>query len=252
MAQLKEITSYTNKFLRISEFSDYCPNGLQLEGKSEVQNIALGVTASLAFIEQAIAWGADALIVHHGYFWKGERPEVVGMKKQRLAALLKADVSLLAYHLPLDAHPEVGNNTQLARRLGIMDLGPLQRGKHISIGNVGSLAQPTPFNDFVQTCEQSLARTSTFIDSGPDQVQRIALCTGGAQNMIDDAVAREADVFLTGEISEQTTHIARECGLNFISAGHHATERYGVQALGKHLAEKFNLKQDFIDIDNPA
>ena len=252
MAQLKEVTSYTNQFLRISEFSDYCPNGLQVEGKAEIQKIATGVTASLALIEKATAWGADALLVHHGYFWKGEQPEVVGMKKQRFATLLKADVSLLAYHLPLDAHPDVGNNAQLAKLLGISELGPLQREKHISIGNVGMLAKPIDFKDFVQICEQSLGRASTYIDSGPEQIQRIALCTGAAQSMIDDAVAREADVYLTGEISEQTVHIARECGLNFISAGHHATERYGVQALGEHLAEQFALDHQFFDIDNPA
>ena len=252
MADLKELTLYTNQYLRISEFSDYCPNGLQVEGSAEIQKIASGVTASLALIEEAIAWGADALLVHHGYFWKGERPEVIGMKKRRLAALLKADISLLAYHLPLDAHPSVGNNAQLAKLLEISKLEPLQPEKHISIGNVGLLTKPTSFKDFIQACEKSLGRASTYIDSGPEQVQRIALCTGAAQSMIDDAVACEADVYLTGEISEQTVHIARECGLNFISAGHHATERYGVQALGKHLSEHFDLAHQFFDINNPA
>jgi dinuclear metal center YbgI/SA1388 family protein len=252
MAKLKELTTYTNRYLRTTEFSDYCPNGLQVEGKDQIQKIACGVTASLAFIENALDWGADALFVHHGYFWKGEQPQITGMKKRRLAALLAADASLLAYHLPLDAHPEVGNNARLAEKLGIIDLEPLQRGRSISIGNVGKLARPCDFAAFVQTCEQVLDRPSTFIDSGPERVVRIALCTGAAQTMIEDAVTAEADVYLTGEISEQTTHIAHECGINFISAGHHATERYGIQALGEHLADHFQLEYRFFDIDNPA
>ena len=252
MAKLKEIVSYTHQYLRVSEFSDYCPNGLQVEGREDINKIASGVTASLACIETALDWGADALLVHHGYFWKGERPQVTGMKKIRLRALLTAEISLLAYHLPLDAHPLVGNNAQLAEKLGIAELEPLQRGRPISIGNVGKLARPVGFGEFVQRCEKTLGRTSTHIDSGPEQVERIALCTGAAQDMIDDAVASEADVYLTGEISEQTVHIARECGLNFISAGHHATERYGIQALGEHLADHFHLEHRFFDIDNPA
>jgi dinuclear metal center YbgI/SA1388 family protein len=252
VAKLKEIVSYTHQYLRVSEFSDYCPNGLQVEGREEINKIASGVTASLACIETALDWGADALLVHHGYFWKGERPQVTGMKKVRLRALLTAEISLLAYHLPLDAHPLVGNNAQLAEKLGIAELQPLQRGRSISIGNVGKLASPIGFGEFVQRCEKTLGRTSTYIDSGPEQVERIALCTGAAQDMIDDAVASEADVYLTGEISEQTVHIARECGLNFISAGHHATERYGIQALGEHLADHFHLEHRFFDIDNPA
>ena len=252
MAKLKEIVSYTHRYLRVSEFSDYCPNGLQVEGKEEIKKIASGVTASLACIETALDWGADALLVHHGYFWKGERPQVTGMKKVRLSALLSADVSLLSYHLPLDAHPLVGNNAQLAEVLGITDLEPLQRSRSISIGNVGKLAKPCEFTEFVCTCENVLGRSPTYIDSGPQRVERIALCTGAAQDMIDDAVDSDADVYLTGEISEQTVHVARECGLNFISAGHHATERYGVQALGEHLAENFQLVHQFFDIDNPA
>ena len=252
MARLKDIVSHTQKYLRVTEFSDYCPNGLQVEGKENIEKIASGVTASLACIEQALEWGADALLVHHGYFWKGEAPQVTGMKKARLKALLNANVSLLAYHLPLDAHPQIGNNAQLAQRLDITELEPLQRGKSISIGNVGRLAQPCEFTEFVRRCEHVLGRASTAVDSGPGQVERIALCTGAAQDMIDEAVRCGADVYLTGEISEQTVHVARECGLNFIAGGHHATERYGVQALGEHLADHFQLEHRFFDIDNPA
>ena len=252
MSQLQEITSYTNEYLRINEFADYCPNGLQVEGQNNIEKIASGVTASLAFIEQALAWGAQCLLVHHGYFWKNERVAIVGMKKRRLQALLKRDVSLLAYHLPLDAHPVVGNNVQLAHRLGIGSLEPLQKNAKAPIGNIGSLSAPMAIQEFVTLCEQKLAHKAVHIDSGPAQIQRIAWCTGGAQSMIEDAVEQKADVYLTGEISEQTVHTARECELHFIAAGHHATERYGAQALGAHLAEKFGLEHQFFDIENPA
>ncbi len=252
MPQLQEITAYTNQYLRINEFADYCPNGLQVEGQAEVLKIASGVSASLAFIEQAIDWGAQCLLVHHGYFWKNERAEIVGMKKRRLQALLSKDMGLLAYHLPLDAHPVVGNNIQLAQRLEIGSIEPLQQTAKAPIGNVGKLATPLPATEFVARCEQVLGRKAVHIDSGPVQVQTIAWCTGGAQSMIDQAVERQVDVYLTGEISEQTVHTARECDLHFIAAGHHATERYGVQALGEHLAEKFALQHQFFDIENPA
>lgn len=252
MPQLQDITAYTNEYLRIDDFADYCPNGLQVEGQAVVDKVASGVTASLAFIEQAIEWGAQCLLVHHGYFWKHERAEVVGMKKRRLQALLSRDVGLLAYHLPLDAHPVVGNNIQLAHRLEITSVEPLQKSVKAPIGNIGMLAAPIAAAEFVVRCEQVLARKAVHIDSGPAQVHKIAWCTGGAQSMIEQAVEQNVDVYLTGEISEQTVHTARECGLHFIAAGHHATERYGVQALGGHLAEKFRLEHRFFDIENPA
>ena len=252
MPTLSEITTYTDQYLRISEFSDYCPNGLQVEGKEKIEKIASGVSASMSFIEQALAWGADCLLVHHGYFWKNERSQVVGMKRHRLKALLSADINLLAYHLPLDAHPVVGNNAQLAQRLGISNLEPLQKTRKSPIGNVGMLDEPQDIGWFVSKCAEILSRTPIHVEGGPKQVQKIAWCTGGAQSMIEDAVDRGADVYLTGEISEQTVHIARESGLHFISAGHHATERYGVLALGNHLAEKFDIQHQFFDVDNPA
>ena len=252
MATLSDIVHYADDYLRVSEFSDYCPNGLQVEGQPQIEKIACAVTASLAIVEQAVEWGAHCLLVHHGYFWKNERSTVVGMKKRRLKALLDADISLLGYHLPLDAHPVVGNNAQIAQRLDISDLQPLQKTKKPPIGNVGMLSAPRSISDFVDVCEKVLDRQVILIESGPKQIQKIALCTGGAQHMIEDAVERGADVYLTGEISEQTVHIARECGLHFIAAGHHATERYGAQALTAHLAEKFALEQQFFDEINPA
>ena len=174
------------------------------------------------------------------------------MKKRRLQVLLGVDMSLLAYHLPLDAHPVVGNNAQIACRLGISNLEPLQKNSNAPIGNVGMLDAPMDIREFVDKCAQSFVHTPIHIDSGPRQVQRIAWCTGGAQHMIDDAVECHADVYLTGEISEQTVHIARECQIHFIGAGHHATERYGVQALSVHLAEKFGLEHQYFDEINPA
>ena len=252
MALLNEVTTYTDEYLNVVEYTDYCPNGLQVEGQSEIKKIVTGVTASLELIEKALDWGAQCLIVHHGYFWKNERTQITGIKKRRLQALLSNDVSLLSYHLPLDAHPVVGNNVQLAHRLGIEPLEPLQKHVKKPIGNVGVLAAPMAVEDFVARCEQALNRKALHINSGPQQVQRIAWCRGAAQSMIDDAVEQAADVYLTGEISEQTVHTARECNLHFVAAGHHATERYGVQALGAHLAEKFALEHQFIEVENPA
>lgn len=252
MSTLTEISKYADDYLSIDRFRDYCPNGLQVEGSQKVIKIASAVTASLAIVEKAIEWGADCLIVHHGYFWKNERAQIVGMKKRRLQAMLAADMSLLAYHLPLDAHPVVGNNAQIAHRLGISDLQPLQKNSKTPIGNVGILDAPLDIQAFVQICAESLVRDPIHVDSGPSQVQKIAWCTGGAQHMIEDAVERQADVYLTGEISEQTVHIARECNIHFIAAGHHATERYGVQAMATHLAEKFKLEHQYFDEINPA
>lgn len=252
MQTLQTITSYTDKYLNITRFSDYCPNGLQVEGADSVKKIASGVTASLALIEAAKEWGANCLLVHHGYFWKNEAAAIVGMKKRRIEQLLNANMSLLAYHLPLDAHPVVGNNIQLAQKLGIQSQEPLQKRASVPIGNVGMLSEPTLVEEFIQRCEQVLGRTSTHINAGPARIQRIAWCTGGAQHMINDAVEQKADLYLTGEISEQTTHVARENNLHFVAAGHHATERYGVIALGEHLATEFGLEHQFFDIDNPA
>ncbi len=252
MATLTDIASYADDYLNVNEFSDYCPNGLQVEGQPHIQKLASAVSANLSVVERAIEWGAQCILVHHGYFWKNERAVIVGMKKRRLGALLNADVSLLGYHLPLDAHPVVGNNAQLAQRLGIDALKPLQKDKKTPIGNVGMLVSPVKIAEFVTLCERALDRQAIHIDGGPEIVQKIALCTGGAQHMIEHAVECQADVYLTGEISEQTVHIARESGLHFIAAGHHATERYGAQALATHLADKFALEHRFFDEINPA
>lgn len=252
MTTLYELVNYADNYLKIREFKDYCPNGLQVEGRPQVNKIATAVTANLESIEAAVQWGADCLLVHHGYFWKGEASAITGIKKNRLKKLLENDISLLAYHLPLDAHLEVGNNIQLGLRLGLEDPEPLQKRVKNSIGNVISLAEPVSIAALLKRCEEQFQRIPLHIAGGSPQVQRVAWCTGAAQHMIDDAIHAQADVYISGEISEQTVHIARESGIHFISAGHHATERYGVQALATHLARVFNLQHCFFDIDNPV
>jgi dinuclear metal center YbgI/SA1388 family protein len=249
---LTELTRYLERCLQPDQFRDYCPNGLQVEGRPRVARLATGVTASQGLLDQAIAWGADAVLVHHGYFWSGEAPQIVGMKRRRLAALLSNEVSLLAYHLPLDAHPRFGNNVRLGQLMGLAEQEPLQSGDPGSVGNIGSLAEAIPAGELVERLEQITGRRPLHIGDDEDPVRRIAWCTGAAQGYIEAAVAAGADVFVTGEVSEQTVHIAREEGIHFIAAGHHATERYGVQVLGEHLAQHFSLEHRFIDIDNPV
>ena len=225
------------------------PNGLQVEGRAEVRRIATGVTASQQIVEAAIAWGADALLVHHGYFWRNEDATIVGVRKKRIAQLLRNDISLLAYHLPLDAHPELGNNAQLGKRLGLSELG---RFGEQNIACVGTLEPPQTLTQFTQQLEQSLQRKSQVIGDGSKRIQKVAWCSGAAQGYFEAAIAQGVDAYLTGEISEQNFHQSNETGVAFIAAGHHATERYGIQALGEHLAKQFGLEHRFFDEDNPV
>lgn len=247
---LTTLVEEADAFLNAARISDYCPNGLQVEGRPHVRRIVSGVTASQALIEAAIEAEADVLLVHHGYFWKGENPCVTGMKQRRLKALLAHDISLLAYHLPLDLHPEVGNNVQLARQLGIVVEGPLEPDNPRTVGLVGSLAEAMSAADFARHVQQVLGREPLLVE-GQGLIRRVGWCTGGGQGYIDQAVAAGVDLYLTGEASEQTFHSARENALSFIAAGHHATERYGVQALGDYLARRFALEHLFIDCPNP-
>ena len=247
--QLSELGDYIGSLLEISRFRDYSPNGVQVEGKAEIRRIATGVTASQRLLEAATAWGADAILVHHGYFWRNEEQSVTGIKKRRIAHLLQHDVSLLAYHLPLDAHPELGNNAQLARRLGLQAQG---RFGEQDIAWHGELQLPQSLSQFSMHITQTLQRTPLVIGDTNRILRRIAWCSGGAQSYFEQAVALGVDAFLTGEISEQNVHIAEESGVAFIAAGHHATERYGVQALGENLARQFKIEHRFFDIDNPV
>lgn len=248
---LSEMVNAANQLLQPERFQDYCPNGLQVEGKSEVRRLISGVTASLDLLEAAVAANADAILVHHGYFWKGENATVTGIRRARLRLLLNNDISLLAYHLPLDAHPELGNNAQLAQRLGLSITAGLQPGAN-SIGNTGELAQPMTLAEFGRSVEERLGRAPQLIAGGKHPIKTIGWCTGAAQSYIEQAAAHGVDAFLSGEISEQTVHAARELGVHFIAAGHHATERYGVQAVGDYLAKRFGIEHRFIDIDNPV
>jgi dinuclear metal center YbgI/SA1388 family protein len=238
--------------LQPKAFQDHGPNGLQVEGRAWVHKLVTGVTASLALIEAAIAAQADAILVHHGLFWRGQDGRVTGWMKQRLARLLAHDINLFAYHLPLDAHPVLGNNAQLARVLGISLLPPEQgRFGDQSLGFLGQwpVASAQALADHVAAV---LGRSVTLVAEPDRRIERIALCTGGAQSYFESAIAAGADVFITGEISEPQAHYARESGVAYIACGHHASERYGIQALGASLAEQMGLEHTFIDIPNPA
>ncbi len=249
MVKINELVNYTQQLMQVECFKDYCPNGLQVEGKSDVCKIITGVTASMALLNAAKQAQADLVLVHHGFFWKNEDVRIVGIKKTRIKFLLENDLNLMAYHLPLDAHQQFGNNVQLGRILGMTAIDYVGEANLIAYGY---LAQAVTLREFVQYLENKLGRTPLVMGDLNKMVHKIAWCTGAAQGYFDVAIGLAADVYISGEISEQTMHQAVESGVSYISAGHHATERYGVQALGEHLAEKFNLKHEFIDINNPV
>ncbi len=247
-----ELEYYLNKLLNVGKFRDYAPNGLQVEGKSEIRRIVTGVTACQALLDAAVAHQADAVLVHHGYFWKGESPVVKGMKRQRLATLLQHDINLFGYHLPLDAHPTLGNNAQLGALLGIQNSVVMDERELQGVGNWGEFSEALSLQALTTRVANALGREPLMIAGGDHPIQRIAWCSGGAQGYIQQAFELGADVYLSGEISEQTVHFARENGIHYCAAGHHATERYGILALGIHLAEQFGLEHIFVDINNPA
>ena len=250
--QLKQLCEFCDDYLSVSDFDDYCPNGLQVEACDEVNHIVTGVTASMALIEAAIEQNADTLLVHHGYFWKGEAQPLTGFKGRRIRALIKNNINLIAFHLPLDAHPVVGNNAQLARIMEWQIEGSFGSvGLHDIVFN-GSLPAPVSLDELSETIANRLNTKPLSISSGSQPIRTIAWCTGAAQNYIEQAAARGIDAFISGEVSEHTFHFAKEAGIHYIAAGHHATERYGVQALGKVIEERFGLRQQFIDIPNPV
>ncbi len=246
--ELATLIDTLDGWLEPARFKDYSPNGLQVEGRREVGKILAGVTASQALIDAAIAGQADAILVHHGWFWKGEDARVTGIKKTRLASLLAHDISLIAYHLPLDAHPELGNNAQLARVLGLQPQG--QGGEQGLLWH-GAPDAPLALSELTARCASRLARLPLVIGDADRPVRRVAWCTGGAQGYFADAIALGVDAFITGEASEYCCHLARETGVGFISAGHHATERYGIAALAARLKDAHALDCAFLDLDNP-
>ncbi|MFZ2541373.1 MAG: Nif3-like dinuclear metal center hexameric protein [Gallionella sp.] len=245
---LDELRDYNASLLQTGLFKDYCPNGLQVEGRAEVRRIATGVTASQQVLDEAIAWGADAILVHHGYFWRNEDATIVGIKKRRIAQLLRNDVSLLAYHLPLDAHAELGNNAQLGKLLGLVEQG---RFGEQNIAWLGAVETPQSLKQFALQLGHDLQRTPQVIGDGDKRISKVAWCSGGAQGYFEAAIAQGVDAYITGEISEQSFHLANETGVAYIAAGHHATERFGIQALGEHLATRFGLAHQFFDQANP-
>ena len=249
MAQRTEIESHLSALLTVDRFKDYGPNGLQVEGRAEVRHLVSGVTASLALIEAAVADGADAILVHHGLFWRGQSGCVTGWMRQRLAALLGHGINLFAYHLPLDAHAELGNNAQLGARLGLQ--ADARFGEQ-DLGFIGPTAAAADVQALAARASEALGRAPVLLAGDGRPLRRVAWCTGGAQGYFEAAIAAGADAFLTGEISEPQAHIARETGVAFLACGHHATERYGAPAVGAHLAERFGLTHRFIDISNPA
>lgn len=249
MVRLNELLQYTNTLLEIGTFQDYCPNGLQVEGHEDICKLVTGVTASQALIDAVVENGADALLVHHGYFWKGEDPCIKGLKGRRIRTLLQNDISLLAYHLPLDAHPELGNNAGLANVLGLEVEGRFTPG---DIGMYGSIGAELDGQALARRIAGALGREPQYIPGGTHAIRRIGWCSGSAQGYIEAAADLGLDAYISGEISEQTVHLARERGIHYFAAGHHATERFGVQALGEHLAKQFELEHVFVDIPNPV
>ncbi len=249
MSRRTEIESYLHTLLEVARFKDYGPNGLQVEGKPEVSMLVSGVTASRALIEAAIDARADAILVHHGLFWRGHDGRVTGWLKQRLELLLAHGISLFAYHLPLDAHAELGNNAQLGARLGLRADG---RFGDQDLGFIGAPPAALSLQALGEGIARSLRREPVVVAGDGRALRRVAWCTGGAQGYFEAAIAAGADAFVTGEISEPQAHYARETGVAFIACGHHASERYGAPAVAEHVAQKFGLAHRFIDIDNPA
>ncbi|MFZ6646074.1 Nif3-like dinuclear metal center hexameric protein [Undibacterium sp. TJN25] len=249
-----QLSEFLATELQISRFRDYCPNGVQVEGRSDIKVLVSGVTASLALLQAAVDMRADAVLVHHGYFWRGEDMRVIGQKQRRLKLLLQNDISLFAYHLPLDMHPQLGNNAQLANVLGLVPDGRFGEDDLGWLGAAGDAGLHT-VGDLAARVELRLGRKPLLIgDPGQalDKSAKIGWCTGAAQNMLGTAIDAGAKVYLSGEISEPTVHLARESGVAYLACGHHATERYGVQALGSHIARHFGIAHHFIDIDNPV
>ncbi|OZG70527.1 Nif3-like dinuclear metal center hexameric protein [Hahella sp. CCB-MM4] len=252
MVQREVLLNRLNEWLQPELVRDYCPNGLQVEGRNEIKRILCGVTATQALVDRAVEVNADAVLVHHGYFWKSENPSIVGMKKRRLATLLANDVNLIAYHLPLDIHPEFGNNAGLAKKLGL-----IVEGQHTAAGTpnllwYGKLPNPMTVSQLNEHVSHCLSRAPLIVSGGRENLETVAWCTGGAQGFIDNAADLGVDVYISGEISEQTTHSAREQAVTYVAAGHHATERYGVQLLGEAIREEFGIVVDYFELSNPA
>jgi dinuclear metal center YbgI/SA1388 family protein len=248
----RQLLALLNELLKPEKVKDYCPNGLQVEGKREITKLVTGVTASQALIDHAVSIKADAILVHHGYFWKGESPCITGMKRNRIHTLMKHNINLYAYHLPLDIHPSLGNNAQLAKLLGIVDVSPLEQNNPQSVVMQGRFADGISATELTNLLSNVLTRLPLHESANKTNIETVAWCTGGGQGYIELAAENGIDAYITGEVSEQTIHTAREMDLHFYAAGHHATERYGVKALGEFIQQELEIETVFVDIDNPA
>ncbi|ENU39208.1 Nif3-like dinuclear metal center hexameric protein [Acinetobacter johnsonii] len=251
MAKLQDIIQWCDQTLKSPEFKDYAPNGLQIEGKTEVHKILVAVTASQDAIDAAIRENADLLLVHHGYFWKGEAYPITGMRGKRIKSLIQHDISLLAYHLPLDSHPSLGNNAAIADLLELERIETLDPSERHPIGNIGYLNQPMPVEDFKKFVSETLKFDVTHLPADKTMIEKVGFCTGGAQDFIVKAAEQGCDAYISGEVSERTFYEAKELGIHYFACGHHATERYGVQRLGQAISEQFDIEYVYFELNNP-
>ncbi|RLZ08978.1 Nif3-like dinuclear metal center hexameric protein [Acinetobacter sp. 2JN-4] len=251
MANLYDIVQWCNQTLKSNEFKDYAPNGLQIEGKSEVNKIVCAVTASETAIDAAIAQQADALLVHHGYFWKGEAYPITGMRGNRIKKLIQNNISLIAYHLPLDAHPDLGNNAAIAELIDLQNLEALDPAEKHPIGNIAYLSNPMSPAEFKAKLQGIFDFDIIHLPCDKTTIQKVGFCTGGAQDYINKAAQQNCDVYISGEVSERTFYEAKELGVHYFACGHHATERYGVQRLAKAIAHQFDIETEYFELNNP-
>lgn len=249
--QTQDLIEHLNVYLNAASFKDYAPNGLQVEGKPEIRRIVLGVSASQALVDHACSIEADCILVHHGWFWRGERPEVVGMKQRRLKALLAHDINLIAYHLPLDAHGEVGNNAEIARVLG---LEIEERGGDRELLFIGRPKEGAVKTEaFVARVAEAFGGIRVRVGETDGEIRRVGWCSGAAQDELIEAASHGCNVYISGEISERTTYEARENGILYLACGHHATETLGIRALGRHLKSQWpELEISWFDDENPV
>ena len=251
MAKLQDIIQWCDQTLKSPEFKDYAPNGLQIEGKTEVHKILVAVTASQDAIDAAIRENADLLLVHHGYFWKGEAYPITGMRGKRIKSLIQHDISLLAYHLPLDSHPSLGNNVAIADLLKLERIEALDPSERHPIGNIGYLNQPMPVEEFKTFVSEKLKFDVTHLPADKNMIEKVGFCTGGAQDFIVKAAEQGCDAYISGEVSERTFYEAKELDVHYFACGHHATERYGVQRLGQAISEQFDIEYVYFELNNP-
>ena len=251
MAKLQDIIQWCDQTLKSPEIKDYAPNGLQIEGKTEVRKILAAVTASQDAIDAAIRENADLLLVHHGYFWKGEAYPITGMRGKRIKSLIQHDISLLAYHLPLDSHPSLGNNAAIADLLELERIETLDPSERHPIGNIGYLNQPMPVEEFKTFVSEKLKFDVTHLPADKTMIEKVGFCTGGAQDFIVKAAEQDCDAYISGEVSERTFYEAKELGVHYFACGHHATERYGVQRLGQAISEQFDIEYVYFELNNP-